>query len=281
MPHLLQSPNVACNAASSLNSNQQNMRLIFTTLFCLTISVGYCQTKSYTTTKIAFWTLEKFPKHFLIKPAKVYSEKTKGGRITYYQQLNEYGKADGLTIRIQKDYSSPHTVYYYRKGVVVYRATFFDRSTKADEIVNKNLDDQKDGPQLTREILSNNDIQEIIEEYKDGELVSTNKPEEPVDVANFENGLLEGKFRISCSNYTVYEGIAKQGIVLSWKETYMTTDIINRKIIGDSLYSSTPKGQKMVYEVSKRRKITNDNSLGNDPEYEYCDNVCQIPQALK
>lgn len=101
------------------------MRIILTLTFLITCSL-FGQSKSYATIKIANWTLEQFPKHFLTKATKVYTEKNKlTGKLTYYQELNEYGKPEGLTVTIQKaDYTSPASAYYYRKGVMVYRAEF-------------------------------------------------------------------------------------------------------------------------------------------------------------
>ena len=67
---------------------------------------------------------------------------------------------------MQTDFVSPHTIYYYKKGVVVYTAYFFPNSLKAYEIDNKNLNDQLEGPQIKRTLTNNNSVQEIIEIYQ-------------------------------------------------------------------------------------------------------------------
>jgi hypothetical protein len=178
------------------------MRLFSTLLVLLTFSTSFGQTKSYSTVKIANWTLEQFPKHFLKKAAKVYTEKNRmTGQLTYYQELNEYGKPEGLTVTIQKDdYTSPASAYYVRNGVTVYRAEFFSRSTKAYEIVNRSLDDLNDGPQVKREFI-NQKIQETVTYFENGK----NKSEKNLNLVKFNsNGSLDGAFTIT---YDYFERI--------------------------------------------------------------------------
>lgn len=196
------------------------MRFIVLIIFSLLSKEIVGQTQSYTTIKIANWTLEKFPKHYLIKAVKVYTEKDKfTGKLTYYQELNQYGKVEGLTVEVQKDLSSPHAVYYYRNGVVVYRASFFRRSSKANEIANKNLKEDKDGPQVKRNFSYDEKLQELIDVYKDGELVKTNRPDNSPKM-NWVDGLLDGDFRYTNERYQIdYQGKAKEGKLLYLKST--------------------------------------------------------------
>jgi hypothetical protein len=193
---------------------------IFLLLTFLNIN-SFSQAKSYETIKIANWVLEKFPKHYLIKAAKVYTEKDKyTGKLTFYQEIDEYGQPEGLTVKIQRiDYTSPAEVYYYYKGVTVYRAQFFSRSTKAFEIVNKNLNENLEGPHVYRELI-NNKVQENITIYKNG------KSEQEIEVENLikkntiihldNDSLLDGffKFQYTYGNNERYcSGRANHGIL--------------------------------------------------------------------
>jgi hypothetical protein len=263
------------------------MRLFSTLIIVLTFSSSFGQTISYSTVKIANWTLEQFPKHLLTKAAKVYTEKNRlTGQLNYYQELNEYGKAEGLTVTIQKaDYTSPASAYYYRKGVMIYRAEFFSRSTKASDIVNRNLDNVEDGPQVKREFLANNELQEIIEIYENGQLVKSNRPDNSPKVTWTENGLLDGKFKFdNDARYLKYEGVASNGEILSIKETYMRTDVIETKIVGDTVYrtgiAGNEKGKKEKYRINSKPKVTNDESLKGNEGYFYCEYLSEIPQVL-
>lgn len=263
------------------------MRLFSILLLLLIFSTSFGQTKSYSTIKIANWTLEQFPKHFLKKAAKVYTEKNRlTGQLTYYQELNEYGKPEGLTVTIQKvDYTSPAEVFYYRNGVYVYHAEFFSRSAKAYQIENRNLEEVKDGPQVKREFLSDNKLQEIVEVYENGQLVKSNRPDNSPKVTWTENGLLDGKFMFANDvSYMTYEGIAKNGEIISMKETYMRTDVIETKVVGDSVYrtgvAGNEKGKKEKYRINSRLKVTNDESLKEKDGYLYCEYLSEIPQVL-
>ena len=148
------------------------MKLITPLLLVFLFVNSFGQVKSYETIKIANWTLEKFPKHFLITANKIYTEKDRfSGKLFYYQELNVYGQPEGLTVTLQNDYTSPATAYYYRKGQMVYAVEFFSNSSKALSIENKNLNGDDDGPQLTRKLMSDGKVIEDISVYKDAKLI--------------------------------------------------------------------------------------------------------------
>lgn len=182
------------------------MKIITFSLLLFLSANSFAQTKSYETIKIANWTLEKFPKHYLIKAAKVYTEKQPfTNKLTYYQELNEYGEAEGLTVTIQRgDYTSPSTIYYYRKGATVYEASFFSYSTKASDIKNKNLKEELDGPQIHREIDENHKLHEVISIWKNGEDLKANVEYAKQRNIHFnKDSLLDGQFSF---NYVCERG---------------------------------------------------------------------------
>jgi hypothetical protein len=241
--------------------------------------LAYGQPKSYSTAKVAYWTLEKFPKHFLIRPFRIYTEKAKSGQLKFYQELNEYGKAEGLTVTIQKDYTSPHTVYYYRNGNVVYRATFFDRSSKADEIVNYNLNHIQDGPNLKREFDGENKLIETIEYYNEGELVREKK----IEKVDFNSqGLLDGDFNFTNEkSYTPieYDGVAKNGELLYLKENYIKVSVLETRIEGEHIIQSGD-GRTNQFSILTKLKITNNKEYDGKEGFFYCKSIFDIPTVI-
>lgn len=222
----------------------------------------HAQNITYATKQIGRWRLERFPINYYKPAFKTITQKVPlVGKIALYQEVNQYGQNDGLRVEMQTDFVSPHTIYYYKKGVVVYSAYFFANSLKAYEIVNKNLNDQLEGPQIKR-TLTNNTVQEVVEIYKGGELIKTNQPDNS-PVVNFTDGFLQGKFKYEYNNST-FEGTALNGELSYFKKTNYG-DVYEYKIIGDeikvSVLAGSDAGIKQSYQIKSHLKITNDKSL--------------------
>jgi len=250
------------------------MKKFVSTLFLFVVCVittfnAFSQSSIYGAKQIGKWHLEKFPISYYKPAFKTVTEKAPFvGKVALYQEVNQYGQNDGLRVEMQTDYISPHTIYYYKNGVVVYTAHYFANSKIAYEIINKNLNDQFDGPQITR-TLTNNTVQEIVDIYKNGELIKTNRPDN-APVINFVNGLLEGKFKYEYNNST-YEGTASNG-ELSYFKKNNYGDMWEYKIIGDEIkftvLTGSAAGEKESYHIESHLKITNDKSLADkDDKY--------------
>lgn len=241
------------------------------------------QTEKFETFKIGKWTLEFFPTHYYKKPFKIYSEKNRvTGQLNFYQEINEFGKPDGLTVGIQKsDNISPAYVDYYVNGQVVYSAEFFNHSEKAFKIINKNVKGELNGIQIQREFNTNNKLNEILEKYKNDELLSTNKPDNSPK-ANFINGYLDGFFRFE-QYPDKFEGYAKEGEITSLKRDYFG-DITEYKIKGDSIIKSyIIKGKQLSPEILKKEStlfVTNEPLLKNAQRHFYVENLQDIENAL-
>lgn len=260
------------------------LKLSLLTLNIFFLQPAIAQSVTYGTKVIGKWRLEKFPLAYYKPAFKLITQKAPIiGKVALYQEINQYGQNDGLRVEMQTDYVSPHTIYYYKKGVVVYAAYYFPNSTKPYEIVNKNLNDQYEGPHIKRTINNNNSINEIVEVYKNGDLVQTNKPENR-DVVNFENDLLQGRFKYAYDNST-FEGIAEKGEVTYLKKTNFD-DVYEYKIIGNeikvSVLSGSSTGTKQTFTIKSHLKITNNKNLSlNDERYIYWDNGLELFNVLR
>ena len=135
--------------------------LLLQTLPCL-LFVSFGQTVTYGTKQIGKWKLEYFPLNYYKAGYKMTIRKAPlTGEIVLYQEVNQYGQNEGLRVEMQTDFISPYEIYYYKNDVTVYAAYFFPNSTKAYRIVNKNLNDEEEGPQIDRHMEGSKMVQSI------------------------------------------------------------------------------------------------------------------------
>lgn len=253
-------------------------------LFCNQLDI-LGQSKSYGFVTIGSWTLEKFPKHYLIKAKKINTERnpfTK--KLELWEELDEYGRNRGLKIEFQSNGVLPATADYYYNGECVYSAEFFNNSKKASYIRNKNKDGIVDGPQVERFDDYKGGITESISFYEDGTDVKRDeKPYGFSNDVNWVNGLLDGKFFFATPNFSRIEGIASKGSITYFREQTFDDIISEFEFIKNSIVYKVTKPFKdevtgaikdstNSYQISSKRKslITNDKKLKGRQPYFYC-----------
>ncbi len=237
-------------------------------------SNSFAQVKTFSNKQISQWVLEKFPTHYYKKAYKISTTKAPySNKIILYKEIDEYGEADGLHVEMQKNLIYPHTIYYYKKGITVYSAYYFANSNKPYEIMNKNLLDQLDGPQLKRE-RNSGVITQTIKNFENGEDKAFGM-KKIVDKLTFnDNKFLEGEFSwtkdFKENGRIIYFGNAKNGIIenLTVKSTfgdsyehfqhfYVTNSdsIIVREVQGETLEN--------IYKISHPIRLTNSRDISD------------------
>lgn len=215
----------------------------------------------FATTKIASWTLEHFPTHYLVKAHHVIKKTSpKTGKLISYQEVNEYGSPDGISVIMQDNLIYPYSVTYWYNGEMVYRASYFSNSDKARDISNRNTEGLFDGPNLIREINANNTIEERKTVYKLGKDISI---VEPKKIINFNSeGYLEGYFectffdpKLIASQNRTYKGEAVNGII-KFYECYRKDGSYEKAIFNDSLIEYIYVDPSHIVDTSRTpRKI--------------------------
>jgi hypothetical protein len=260
----------------------------FVVLLFLLVYNSYSQNRVFRTIKIAQWNLEKFPVAYLKKAKSIYTEKDKfSGKLRYYEERNAINELEGLRVIMQRNLQYPNTIEYIIKGVIVYRAEYFENSSIAFAIRNLNSNDILDGPQIRREKnYETNKYDETVILYKNG--VSNEVLNEEVNESKYidmkfnKNGLLEGDFFMALWNIERYEyitGYAKNGEIqrvkcaLDSKDSYY--DIYEKR--GDTLVNFHKSDFDSIhYERNKWQiitsvRVTNLDTLKLDNNYYYYD----------
>lgn len=145
------------------------------------------QTQSFTVRKIANWTLEYFPNAYFTSPHHVI-KKYRLNKLAYYQEVDAYGMPNGITVSMQDNLQYPYNITYHYKGKPVYGASFFKNSNKATLINNWNLQDELDGPTISRLLNSEGQVVENKIVYKKGLDVSKKRPTLPFNSEGYLNG---------------------------------------------------------------------------------------------
>jgi len=236
-------------------------------------SIVLAQTKSYSSKLLVRWTLEKFPIHYYIKPHKSLSTKAPlSTKTALYEEFNSNGEKEGLHVEMQKNLIYPHTIYYYRKGVSVYQAYYLPNSNTAYEIINKDLNDALDGPQIKKELVDGKLIQKT-DNFVSGVDKAYSKGKVADKVAFDENGLLHGGFNWTKdfgagAEKLYYSGTANHGVIEklnvtaalgksyeNFKRNYSKeADEMKIETLAGDVYNETQK-------ITKNLKITNSKSL--------------------
>lgn len=235
---------------------------IFLSLACL---ISIAQTR-YETRKIAKWTLEYFPSSYLVKPHHVRTV-NKFGRLAYYQEVNAYGQPNGLTIEMQDNLIYPYTANYFCKGVMVYSASYFSNSNKAESIANNNLKNETDGPQITRTLKENRSVSENKTLYKNGKDIRERDRKRPQIPYNSE-GLLSGSFTIENNPfgypdfYMIYKIKATDGYLEYFEARQKDSSYVSYEINGYCVKCtrSEPSGKYSQFgRLVKRIKIASED----------------------
>jgi len=256
------------------------------------VTPSFAQEKKYVNFTIGKFTLEKFPVIYYKKPYKVMTQKFPlTEKIVLYQDMDQYGQNDGLRVEMQDDFVSPHVIYYYKKGIVVYTAYFFQNSSKAYEITNKNLQDQEDGPQIKRHLENGKLIQEN-KIFHNGEDLA-NKGTNGSDKLNFNSkGLLDGPFVWTANlehlnGKLQYSGIAKDGIIQKLAvnstlgESYMqfkSNYEVKNDLITQNTIESSGGVSNSTYKITTALKITNSkDSVEKGINFIYYEDILAYP----
>jgi len=172
---------------------------------------SFAQQKSYGNKVIVQWTLEKFPLHYTVKPAKALTYRNSNtNKLEKYQEFNQLGQPDGLTVIMSDDGIYPFSASYTYKGEGVYSVTFFPNSNKAQVILNYDTNSNLDGYKINRTLKSSGGYTEEINKFINGELVETNGVKTtPISIL-YKDSLLDGPFKFESSQFVI-EGVAEKG----------------------------------------------------------------------
>ncbi len=229
-------------------------------LFLSSSLIGFTQTENYGTKKISKWTFEKFPLHYIATPANAkISTNTLTGKTIGYQEYNESGQVDGLSLTMRNDGIYPSSASYSYKGVVVYSTSFFPNSNKAQLVVNFNEKGNKNGYRIFRNLKQEGGYTENIKIYKDGDLIESDGVKlNHIEISStFNNNVLNGIFRIKPSSYSTrtFQGFCESGKLENIKE-------ISRSIGGGI------EGDEVVF-LTDSIILKNDIGNGKTENYKY------------
>jgi hypothetical protein len=190
------------------------MKYLITIILSIGSLITTAQSPSYQTRKIANWTLEDFPTAYFVKPHHISVTRNRDGKLISYQELDAYGNPNGISVELQDNLIYPYLINYYCKGTIVYSATYFANSNKADLIQNWNLKNVLDGPQITRTLKDDNTIAVKTIVYKNGKDVKEKEPQ--INISYSSDGYLNGNFVVEDNGfrpelYMIYKGKADNG----------------------------------------------------------------------
>jgi hypothetical protein len=219
------------------------MKKIATLLLGLITTFCFAQQKSYVTKTIANWSMEKFPAHYYVTPAKANTDKDPlTGKTLSYQELNNLGQSDGLFLMMQNNGTNPYSAAYTYKGQHVYAVTFFGNSNIAAQIENWNSDGLPDGPQVSRTMKESGGYTENITVYDNGVLKTINGVKQTAIGATYnKDSLLDGNFKFQNTAGEIFEGKAKNGEITYIKKYLIVdnvgiADIVELKIDSNKIH---------------------------------------------
>lgn len=91
---------------------------------------------TYAQRKIAYWTFEKMPMHYIAVTHHSTVEKNIYGKLVAYTQYDEFGKISGIQMEMSADGLFPSIMRYYYKGKIVYMCYYFSNSWKVAGVSN-------------------------------------------------------------------------------------------------------------------------------------------------
>ena len=212
------------------------MKKLILLYFILAISLSsFAQQKSYGNKTVRGWILEKFPLHYSIKPDKAMTYRNSiTNKLEKYQELNEIGQPNGLTVIMCNDGINPGFATYFYKGESVYSATFFPNSNIAQLILNYNTNADFDGYKITRTPKESGGYTEEILKYNNGVLVETNGVKTtPISIV-YKDSLLDGSFKFESSPFVI-EGIAEKGKLKKIKQSQENILMCEINFLKDSI----------------------------------------------
>ena len=247
---------------------------------------GFSQTEKYGNQKIGQWAFEEFPLHYLVKPANAKLLKNRyTGQLEGYQEYNDLGQVNGLTVTMRTDGIYPSSATYKYKGEIVYHTSFFPSSNKAQLIENFNENGNENGKTIYRTLKPKGGYEEDIKVYEDGNLTNDNGKIYEVKKlsASYNENILVGEFKIKPSEYSkkTFEGVSENGYLKEISEIYNkfgggvgknTVEFLNDEII---LKKDLENGKYKItnYPLISKPKITNSENLikkyGNLYSYPY------------
>jgi hypothetical protein len=237
------------------------MRKIIIALLIVMTSVAiFAQQRNYGSKKIGQWTLEKFPLHYFVIPKQTMTYKNqRTGKLEVYEQQNETGQTDGLTMIMSSDGIFPDLATYKYKGEIVYSASYFPSSNKVSRIESYNDKGEKDGYFIRRTLKSTGGYTESIEKWENDILVELNGVKQTPFELNFKDNLLDGKFKFKEDSYKIFEGYAENGKLKNIIQKGETSTNIVCEIIfeDDSIIIKKPSQSKNEYLIEKFPLISN------------------------